>query len=396
MTNSVTPVAGDAYARAAVRSLRSSKIREVANSAMGNSNVLAFWFGEPDEPTQEDVRSVAIESIRAGDIYYVQTLGLPSLRDRIAEYVSTLHTQRTTDNIAVTSSGMSALMLAVQALIGPGDHVVAVTPLWPNLVEIPKIFGAQVTTVSLGFDNRGWHLDLDKLLDALTPGTKLLMINSPNNPTGWAMSAFDQRTVLAHCRRHGIWIISDDVYERYYFEGACAPSFMDIAEPQERVVSCNSFSKAWLMTGWRIGWMVAPTTLLGDIGNLIEYNTSCTPAFVQRAAEYAMANGESSVTRTVERLKNARDHLAAGLSRLTSVRKAPVPSGAMYSFLKIDGVDDSLQFCKRLVSEAGLGLAPGVAFGPEGEGYVRWCFASSHDRLDEGVRRLSAFLDRAS
>lgn len=395
MSDYTTNFAIDAHARAAVRSLRASKIREVANAGMGNNNVLAFWFGEPDEPTQEEVRSVAIESLRAGDTFYVQTLGLPSLRERIADYVSTFHKQRTIDNIAVTSSGMSALMLAVQALVGHGDRVVAVTPLWPNLVEIPKILGAQVTTVSLGFDSRGWHLDLDKLLDALTPGTKTLMINSPNNPTGWAMSADDQRVVLAHCRKHGIWIISDDVYERYYFDGACAPSFMDMADPQERVVSCNSFSKTWLMTGWRIGWIVAPTTLLCDIGNLIEYNTSCAPAFVQHAAEYAMVNGEESVKRTVDRLRNARDHLASGLSRIPRVQNAPAPAGAMYSFLKIDGVDDSLQFCKRLVSDAGLGLAPGIAFGPEGEGYLRWCFASSHDRLDEGVRRLSAFLSRS-
>ncbi|MDD2924726.1 pyridoxal phosphate-dependent aminotransferase, partial [Rhodoferax sp.] len=275
---------------------------------------------------------------------------------------------------------------------GHDDQVVVVTPLWPNLVEIPKILGARVTTVSLDFDQRGWHLDLDKLLAALTPGTKALMINSPNNPTGWTMSAQDQQAVLAHCRRHGIWIIADDVYERYYFDGACAPSFLDMADPQERVVSCNSFSKAWLMTGWRIGWMVAPTTLLADIGNLIEYNTSCAPAFVQHAAQYAMVNGATSVQRTVVRLKQARDHLAGGLATIPQVRQAPAPTGAMYAFLKIDGVTDSLAFCKRLVNEAGLGLAPGVAFGPEGEGYLRWCFASSHERLDEGVRRLGVFL----
>lgn len=382
----------EAYARDAVRGLRSSKIREVANAGMGNSQVLAFWFGEPDEPTQEDVRAAAIESLQAGDTFYVQTLGLPSLRESIATYVSGFHTPRTVDHVAVTSSGMSALMLVVQALVGVGDHVVVVTPLWPNLVEIPKILGAQVTTVSLDFDQRGWHLDLDKLLETLTPGTRALMINSPNNPTGWTLSTQEQQVLLAHCRQHGIWIIADDVYERYYFDGACAPSFLDLVDPQERVVSCNSFSKAWLMTGWRIGWLVAPTTLLADIGNLIEYNTSCAPAFVQRAAEHAMTRGEASVQRTVARLKQARDHLARGLATLPQVHQAPAPAGAMYAFIKIEGMLDSLAFCKRLVHEAGLGLAPGVAFGPEGEGYLRWCFASSHDRLDEGVRRLGAFL----
>ncbi|MDE2430802.1 MAG: pyridoxal phosphate-dependent aminotransferase, partial [Burkholderiales bacterium] len=341
-------------ARSVVRELRASKIREVANAGLGKANMLAFWFGEPDEPTAEDVCAVTIRHLQAGDTFYVQNYGLPGLRQRIADYVSAFHTPRTIDNIAVTSSGMSALSIVVQALVGHGDRVVAVTPLWPNLVEIPKVLGAQVTTVSLEFDRKGWQLDLDKLLAALTPDTRALMINSPNNPTGWTMTADEQRAVLAHCRQHGIWIITDEVYERYYFEGQCAPSFLDIADPQERVVSCNSFSKTWLMTGWRVGWIVAPANLIGDIGNLIEYNTSCAPAFVQHAADYAMANGEVTVKRTVDRLKNARDFLAAGLSDIPRIQSAPVATGAMYSFFKVDGVDDSLQFCKTLVNEAGL------------------------------------------
>lgn len=381
-------------ARTAVRSLRSSQIREVANAGLGQPDVLPFWFGEPDEQTPQAFRDAAIAHIASGQTFYVQTLGTPALRHSLAAYVSRLHGRRDIDNIAVTSSGTSALMTAVQALVGNGDHVVAVTPLWPNLVEMPKVLGARVTTVALEFSESGWRLDLDALLRALTPDVRALLVNSPNNPTGWVLSADEQRTVLAHCRKHGIWIIADDVYERYYYDGAAAPTFLDIAEPDDRLVSCNSFSKAWLMTGWRIGWLTVPRALLPEIGKLIEYSNTCTPGFVQTAAQCALEQGEPVIARTVARLRTARDHLASRLLSVPGVTLAGRAPGAMYTFFRVDGVTDSLGFCKDLVVRGGLGLAPGVAFGPEGEGYLRWCYASVHERLDEGVERLSRYLAR--
>ena len=379
-------------ARAAVRTLRSSQIREVANAGIGLPDVLPFWFGEPDEQTPQAFRDAAIAHIASGQTFYVQTLGTPALRESLASYVSRLHGARDVDNIAVTSSGTSALMTAVQALVGPGDHVVAVTPLWPNLVEMPKVLGARVTTVALEFSESGWRLDLDALLDALTPDVRVLLVNSPNNPTGWVLSAEAQRIVLAHCRKHGIWIVADDVYERYYYDGAVAPTFLDIAQPDDRVVSCNSFSKAWLMTGWRIGWLTVPRALLPEIGKLIEYSNTCTPGFVQTAAQCAIEHGEPVIARTVARLRVARDHLASRLQAVPGVELAGSAPGAMYTFFRIRGVTDSLAFCKDLVTRGGLGLAPGVAFGPEGEGYLRWCYASAHERLDEGVDRLARFM----
>ncbi|WP_211624853.1 pyridoxal phosphate-dependent aminotransferase [Paraburkholderia domus] len=379
-------------ARPSVQALRSSKIREVANAAMGRADVLPFWFGEPDEPTPQAFRDAAIAGIAAGKTFYVQTLGVPSLRECLAGYVSAMHGRRDVENIAVTSSGTSALMTAVQAIVGNGDHVVAVTPLWPNLVEMPKVLGAQVNTVGLTFSKTGWRLDVDALLAALKPGVRALLVNSPNNPTGWVMSAEDQRVVLAHCRKHGIWIISDDVYDRYYYEGTVAPTFLDIAEEDDRVVSCNSFSKTWLMTGWRVGWLVVPRALLPEIGKLIEYSNTCTPGFVQAAAQCAIEQGEPVIARTVSRLRLARDHLALRLGEVPQVQLAGSSPGAMYTFFRVHGVSDSLAFCKDLAATGGLGLAPGIAFGPEGEGYLRWCYASVHDRLDEGVNRLSRYL----
>jgi len=375
-------------ARDAVLHLRGSKIREVANASLGRNDVLAFWFGEPDELTPEFIRRAGIASLQAGETYYTHNYGIAELRTALAAYVSRLHRPVAVDNIIVTSSGMSALMLVTQALVGPGDRVVEVTPLWPNLVEIPKVLGAQVECLPLDFSPTGWTLDLDRLLSALTPGTRALYLNSPNNPTGWTITRPVQQKILEHCRRLGIWIVADDAYDRMWFgESAAAPAFLDIAEEGDRVVTTNTFSKSWLMTGWRIGWIVAPPALAIQIGKLIEYNASCVPVFVQRAGLAAVEAGEPVIARTVERYRRARDFLIPELNAMPRVQAA-TPSGAMYAFFRVEGMTDSLAFCKKLVVDANLGLAPGVAFGPEGEGFVRWCFASSVERLGEGVERL--------
>jgi aspartate/methionine/tyrosine aminotransferase len=284
-------------------------------------------------------------------------------------------------------------MLASQLIVDSGERVVEVVPLWPNLQEIPKILGARVTTVALSFSPSGWRLDLDRLMDALTPGTRALYLNSPNNPTGWTITRDEQKALLEHCRRHGIWIFADDAYERlYYGPGGIAPSFLQLADENDRLISANTFSKSWLMTGWRLGWLVVPPGLVADLGKLIEYNTSCAPVFVQRAGLAALEQGEPVVAHTLERFRRARDFLIGELKAIEPVQAA-LPDGTMYAFLKIEGINDSLAFCKRLVREHGLGLAPGAAFGPEGEGYVRWCFASSQERLAEGARRLALALE---
>lgn len=390
--------------RPAVQSLVASRIREVANAGMGRADVLPFWFGEPDEVTPDFIREAAKAALDAGDTFYTHNLGLPALREALAAYSSRLHRSTDPARIAITSSGVSALMLVAQLLLNPGDRVVAVTPLWPNLLEIPKILGADVVTVPLQLDTGRapprWGLDLDRLLEALVPGTRALLLNSPNNPTGWTITRAEQQVLLDHCRKLGIWVLADDVYERLVYDGpageaACAPSFLDLCEPEERVVSTNSFSKSWLMTGWRLGWMQVPSSLMTGLGKLIEYNTSCAPGFVQRAGVVAVEQGDAIVRRTVTRYRAARDLLFARLSspalRAAGVL-APQPDAAMYLFFRIDGERDSLALCKRLVAEAGLGLAPGSAFGPEGEGAIRWCFASSPDKLAEGADRLERFL----
>jgi aspartate/methionine/tyrosine aminotransferase len=377
-----------------IAELPGSKIREVANAAMGRDDVLAFWFGESDEVTPDFVRDAATRSIAAGDTFYSHNLGLPELREALAAYVSGLHPAVTPGRIAVTSSGVSALMLAMQALAGAGDEVVAVVPVWPNLTAQPAILGAQVRRVALKVHDGAWRLDLDELRSAVTERTRVLLVNAPNNPTGWTLTRPEQQALLDHCRRTGTWIVADEVYERVYFRpgAACAPSFLDLAAPDDRLVVVHSFSKSFLMTGWRLGWMVAPEPLVDALGKLIEFNTSCAPVFVQRAGLAALAGATGFVPGLIGRLQAGRDTLLPLLEALPGVEVA-TPDGGMYAFFRVAGQDDSLAFAKRLVAEAGLGLAPGVAFGPEAEGWLRWCFASRDpQRLVQGVDRLARAL----
>ncbi len=383
--------------RPAVQNLEASKIREVANAGLGRKDVLAFWFGESDEVTPDFIREAAIESIRAGETFYAHNLGLPELRQAIADYTSALHGPTAVDRIAVTSGGVSALMLAVQALVDAGDEVVAVTPVWPNLTAQPLIMGARLRTVPLQPRDGAWELDLGALRQAVTPATRLLVVNAPNNPTGWTLSRAEQQAILDHCRQTGTWILADEVYERLYYEessNACAPSFLDLATPDDRLVVAHSFSKSFLMTGWRMGWLVLPPQMLDAMGKLIEFNTSCASVFTQRAALAALAGAGEVTPRVVAHLKACRDTLVPRLQALPAVRVAPA-RGGMYAFFRLQGHPDSLATAKRLVAEAGLGLAPGAAFGPEAEGWLRWCFASRDlGRLEEGARRLQAWLEK--
>jgi len=385
--------------RHTLATLEESKIREVANAGMGRADVLPFWFGESDETTPEVVTEAAVASLRAGETFYAHNLGLPLLRERIAAYMAGLHGPAIdAARIAVTSGGVNGLMLAAQALVDAGDEVVAVTPVWPNLVAQPQVLGARLRSVPLRPRADGaWELDLQALKSAVTPATRLLVVNAPNNPTGWTLSAAEQREILGHCRATGTWILADEVYERLYYEPTphgCAPSFLDIAEPDDRLVVVHSFSKSFLMTGWRLGWLVMPPALTQPMGKLIEFNTSCTSVFTQRGGVAALEHAGEIVPRVTGHMRRCRDTLLPLLQAVPGVH-AHAASGGMYAFFRIEGHGDAMATAKRLVAEAGLGLAPGNAFGPEGEGWLRWCFASRDPgRLAEGVDRLRRWLEK--
>ena len=391
--------------RPVVENLEASRIREVANEGLGRDNVLKFWFGESDEVTPGFIREAAMASLQSGETFYAHNLGLPELREALAVYTDGLHPGRGAthwlDRLAVTSGGVNGLMLASQALVEAGDEVVVVTPAWPNLVAQPQIMGANVKSVPLQVLTSGaragaWALDMNALLSAITPATRLLIVNAPNNPTGWTLTRGEQATILAHCRRTGTWILADEVYERLYYAGdtsnGAASSFLGVAEPDDRVIVAHSFSKSFLMTGWRLGWLVLPAALTAAVGKLIEFNTSCAPVFVQRGATVALQRGAEVTPTLVAHLKTCRDTLVPLLRAVPGVTLAE-PLGGMYAFFTLQGHDDCLDVAKRLVREAGIGLAPGSAFSPEATGWLRWCFASRDThRLDEGVARLRRWI----
>jgi aspartate/methionine/tyrosine aminotransferase len=381
--------------RDVILNLAESRIREVANAGIGRGDVLAFWFGESDEVTPDVIRQAAIDSLRKGETFYAHNLGLLELRESISGYMSQRHGPVGVERLAVTSGGVNALMLANQQLVDAGDEVVAVTPVWPNLTAQPAILGARVHCVPLTASHGQWQLDMAALLAAVTARTKLLIINAPNNPTGWTLTREEQQQILTHCRRTGTWVLADEVYERLYFEpsaNGCAPSFLDVAAPDDRLVVAHSFSKSFLMTGWRLGWLVMPPAMTPHMGKLIEFNTSCASVFTQRAGIAALQHTDVITPGVVAHLKLCRDTLIPLLQSLPGVQVAPA-RGGMYAFFRLSGHGDSLQTAKRLVTEAGLGLAPGEAFAPEAQGWLRWCFASRDpQRLVQGVDRLRQWL----
>lgn len=374
--------------RPQIHTLRNQQIREVANTAIGSQDILAFWFGEAHLPTPEPIRAAGAAALMRGETFYTPNLGLPELRQDLASYLSRWHRPISSDRIAVTSSAVSALMIALQAIVEPGTPVVAVTPVWPNLCEIPKILGAEVVSVPLQFGANGWTLDLERLIGAIRPGVAAVVINSPNNPTGCTLSRAEQEAILSRCRAVGTWLVADDVYERLYFNAPCAPSFLDIADPSDRFIGCNSFSKAWRMTGWRIGWAVIPQAMAANYSKLLEYNTSCVPGFVQSAARVALTECETDVSYLAAQVKANQQRLYERLATLSQVELGAPAAGGMYAFFRVRGLSDSLSFCKRLVEKARLGLAPGSAFGDDSREFVRWCVAADPAKLEAGLDRF--------
>ncbi|MDA5558528.1 pyridoxal phosphate-dependent aminotransferase [Shimia sp. MMG029] len=377
---------------ARVRALEASKIREVAEAGMKLGGVVPLWFGEGAWPTNPHIVDAAVTALRSGNHMYQPNNGALALREEICRYSNALFgADLRKEQITVTPSGMQGLMLAAQILTSPGDRVVAIDPSWPNIIGAFRAMGAEIAALPLTVEAGKWALDMDALLAMLTPQTRVFVINSPNNPTGWAMGAADQKIVLEHCRKHGIWVVADDVYSRLYRHGKTAPSFLSIATPEDRLISINSFSKCWSMTGWRLGWMVAPAEMEAKLGQLTEFNTSCTAGFVQDAGIVALRDGEDEVVSLTQKIQTGYQIAAERLSSFDRVTFVE-PDGAFYLFFKVAGMYDSLQAAHDIMQKTKVGLAPGVAFGPQGEGYLRLCYAQPEDVLTEAFYRLAPAL----
>jgi aspartate/methionine/tyrosine aminotransferase len=379
--------------RAALDRIESSRIREVSDIGMAMEGVTPLWFGESDIITPDFVRAAATASLDAGETFYSGNAGLPELRQALARYESGLRGRDIgADRIVVTVSGMAAIMLAMETFLEAGDNAIVHTPIWPNCIQTVRIMGAEARLIELTRGPEGWTLDLDALFAMTDARTRAIFINSPSNPTGWTMSAEDQARLLDFARARGIWIIADEVYTRLAYEAERAPSFLDIARADDPLVVVNSFSKNWCMTGWRLGWIVAPEPLVSTFTKLVEFNFSCVPVFIQRAGIAAIEQGEAFVAETLALYRRNRDMVYQRLAGIKGVQMAN-PPGAFYAFIAVDSMSDSLAVAKRILMEQKVGLAPGSAFGPGGEGHLRLCFAVQSAKLSGALDRLAKSLE---
>jgi len=358
-------------------------------AARGIDDVIPLWFGEGDDVTPAFIRDAAALALHRGETFYGPNRGVPELRDAIQRYLRRIYgSEVDLGRIIVSASAMNALMISIQCLVGHGDSAVVMGPMWPNAEHAIAAMGAQVRHVDLQAQPDGsWHLDLGRLADACDATTRLIVINSPSNPTGWMASEADLQGILALARERGLWIISDEVYTRIVYGQRHAPSFLTLAEPDDPVVIINSFSKSWSMTGWRLGWIVAPHELTVAIEKMTEFNISHPTTFVQWGGIAALDHGDGHVETLVRRYAEAAELVYDRLSRLPRVRFSR-PRSAFYAFFKVDGVADSFGFATELIQRAKVGLAPGVAFGPSGEGHLRLCFAASLPKLSQALDRL--------
>jgi aspartate/methionine/tyrosine aminotransferase len=372
-----------------------SRILDIAKIAFATPDVDFLCFGESDQPSPDAAHAAAVAALAAGETRYSDVRGLPALRVALSDYLSALHARPIPeDRIQVTASGMAAVSTALAATVRAADRVVLHSPAWPNVGNAARLRGAEVIELPLtSLPEGGFRMDFDRL-DALLDGARAFILNSPNNPTGWTATLDELATILDITRRRGVWLIGDEVYSRLIYDGTeAAPSLLDLAEPDDRVIVCNSFSKTWVMTGWRLGWLVVPEGTRDAITELVEVAHSGVAPFIQQAGIAAIQDPA-----TVERF---RAHCATGrkltgeaLGGLNGVRYAE-PDGAFYAFVGIDGATDSLGLARRLVTDHGVAVAPGIAFGDAGEGYLRICFAQSAERIERAMERLQQGL-RAS
>ncbi len=382
--------------RPQIAGLESSKIVELWQMGFGRENLIPLWVGEGNDPTPAFISEAANAALQKGLCFYSQKRGLPELRHELAGYMQrTFEIPLDVERVTVTSAAMNGIMLAAQALAGLGDNIVCVTPGWPNVMGAIEIMGAEARQVSLDQkDDGSFTLDLDRLFTSCDEHTRALFIVSPSNPSGWMISRNEQREVLEFCRARGIWLIADEVYHRFVYEQEVANSFLQIADPEDALIVVNSFSKAWAMTGWRMGWLTHPVSLGPVLENLIEFNTSGTQAFLQHGCISALREGEDFVKQTVDRCRQGRDLVFQRLSAVPEVR-ATSPKGAFYFFFAVEGMTDSLGAAKKILNETGVGLAPGSAFGKGGEGNFRLCYAGTLDQLSEAMDRLVPVLGKA-
>ncbi len=374
-----------------------SRIRELAEEAMKMEGVVKLYFGESNIPTPDFIKQAAYRALEEGYTFYTSNSGLPGLRQDLAAYYRRLHGVELDpgSEIVITASGVQALNLTIRCAIDPGDEAILLTPAWPNATSNILMDSGTPHEIPLKLQSGRYRVDFQALEEAVTPRTRLLVYTSPSNPLGWVATEEEQEGILNFARRHDLWILADEVYDRIYYRtpelGMPAPSILRKSTRDDAVMVTQSFSKTYCMTGWRVGWIVVRRDVGEKAAQLNEFIVSHAASFTQRAAQAALAQGEEGVRGMVARLKENRDFCLRALSEIRGV-SVPSPDGAFYLFPKIEGLKDSFDFCIRLLRETKVGIAPGVAFGAGGEGSIRICYAAERPILEEGMEKLSRFL----
>jgi aspartate aminotransferase len=380
--------------RGHVNAIEETGILKVVLHGIDREGIIPLWVGEGDVSTPEFICQAASDSLMRGETFYTHQRGIPELRREITDYMNrTFDIDTDIERHSLTNSGMAALSLTMQMLLEQGDEVVIIGPVWPNIYSVVNLAGAVVrhATINLGPD--GWVLDLDELFRAVGDKTKAIFINAPGNPTGWTITEDEQHRILEFARARDVWIIADEVYHQLVFDRDSAPSFLQIAESDDKLLVMNSFSKSWLMTGWRMGWITHPAALGDTIAKITQITTSGVPPFLQHGAIAAMRDGDHVIRDLRQRCLVGRDLVFDRLESWPMV-KAVRPKGAFYAFFTVDGVIDSLAYCKELIDKCNVGLAPGNAFGPSGEGYLRLCYAATPERLNAAMDALEPVLGK--
>jgi aspartate/methionine/tyrosine aminotransferase len=375
--------------------IQPSRIRELANVAFTMEGVYKLQFGESNMPTPQYIKDAATQAINDGWTFYSENAGLPTLRESIARKYAELHNVALdpTREIVVTASGVQALNLTIRCTLDPGDEALILSPNWPNGTEIVRMFGATPREIPFIVRNNRFAIDFAALEAALTPKTRLLLYTSPSNPLGWVATVEEQQQLLDFARRHGLWLLADEVYERIYYQDTAAPSILRLCTRDDAVIVAQSFSKSYCMTGWRLGWAVGRADLIAKAGPLNEFIVSHAATFIQRAALAALEKGEDEIAARTELFHERMSFCYNALAATKGVT-VPKPEGAFYLFPRVDGVTDSFAFCLSLLKETKVAVAPGVAFGAGGEGALRVCTASDLSVLEPAMDRLCRFIER--
>lgn len=381
-----------------VQTVPRSRIRELADIAFGMEGVLRLYFGESDQPTPEFIRQAAKRAIDSGCTFYTENAGLPSLREAIADSYQRQHgiTVDPRREIVVTASGVQALSVALRCALNPGDEALVLTPAWPNGSSIVAMSNARPVEIPQMLEGERYIIDWTALEAAVTERTRVLIYTSPSNPLGWTATDEDQSRLLAFARRHGLWLVADEVYDRLWYGhgqtlGAPAPSILRKATRDDAVIVVQSFSKTYCMTGWRLGFLIARADLAAKATELNEFFVSHAASFTQKAGEAAVREGEPGIMEMLHRLRANRDFCVEALRAMPRLT-VPRPEGAFYLFPRVEGMTDSFDFARRLLLETRVGLAPGVAFGAGGEGSLRICYAADRAVLEPAMERLGKFL----